>query len=273
MKSHLLKTAVLLITAYSCSNQKMDKTISGSYIIEMDCTDPSPQKISFDSVAMYISKFYSTEIGKRYENENKLNIINYFPYNQAEGLWKNITPIMGIFFYPCIDKDIIDKKSYIAFNPGNICAPSDFSEFRITTNDLAISNYSHHIDPIVDTAGIKASLKNLRIPQEYIHGPIEVYGSQRVIRHNNNHIDYFSDYRGDVVYGVGFIQQSYVDSLIKQKDPMNANREAVGICTILGYDDKLSSERVRIMLLAVDGEGKLFADSNAYCVEKSWPPK
>lgn len=223
--------------------------------------------ITFAEAADYISAFLSTASGKNFSNSYGIGSLFALPAIPSS---EPTTPMHGTFFFPCCDPSrpnelvfgyvdgakLNNADDYSSYDPSNLgTLKSSAVSLQYTSVGTAPADVSQFLSKM-DLSG-------------YLAGglfPTPIHAQPE----NANFRAFFSSEVDAVNYAVGFFENPAVYQLWTQA-------EAVTFCAFLGFDDSLTYDKVRIVLIGVDSNGKLILTNNgqnvAVLLEKSWPRK
>lgn len=237
------------------------KFIADSTVI---CDSATSHIFPFDSAAILIANFASSEKGKKFVKQNGLG--NYISFSDLYMLNLNSNP--GYFFYDCYE----DGKAYFAIKSGMNCKKNYRASYAISDNEkykITSLYYSYWrlFPSLIEPKDIEDYLKNqqndtsrLRLKQDEILG-------KEVRFANNEFINELGGGNYHSSHGYSFFNKGDFERLKSQDG-------AVGVAIFRGLDvkveDGITQEYDRIILIAVNADGTFM---NNLVLERSWPPK
>jgi hypothetical protein len=223
--------------------------------------------ITFAEAADYISSFLNKPSGKQFSNDfgiGSLFPLPAIPNHPPTALTK------GTFFYPCcngaqpnelvfgyVDNvSLSNSDDYSSYNPANF---GTLETSAVTLQYTSIGTSSADVSDFLTKMDLSTYLTGGLFPMP-----------NHVVADNQNFRTFFARDVDSVSYGAGFFENPAVYDMWTQEG-------AVTFCAFLGLDDSLTYDKVRIVLIGVDSNGKLILTTNgqnvAVLLDKSWPRK
>jgi hypothetical protein len=267
----------LSIMICSCEKKKSDNSSKPEVIHKIEqstATNPKDPKNCSDSVqnhiidgntaVRYITAFWQDQtciaFGKRYGAGEyvALDTTNY-------GL---IDPIPGMSIFPCVALPPFNDL-YFAFKKDTICPENGAIE--ISDKDTFLTshiNYSGFKDIHRNYDSIKSNLSNAIVPNYLRFRPDSLIDGALVRNMNREFNTKFKSNQDYSTFGFGFMKDTNVADVLRQT---YGNRKVVGFWTFFGFDEGAIPQKIRLVIVPVDQNGKMILEDKS-CLEKSWPP-
>ncbi len=235
-------------------------------------TDPcgeiaQDQVITPIQAAGYIVKFWQDTNCERFGD--RYGAGNFIPYNLESPIEKVIDGVYGLCIYPCVTKWTQGRDIFLTMKAATACPdlsmdiPIDDEEFleqsNVRVSEFAPKDYSNATTMI-------AALRTLEYDTSF-ERPVQLKGFQ-VKEANERYKSQFDPAQNYVNAGFAFSKANDLRSFLEQKQ----NAKAIGFYAMLGLDNTLGSDKVRIILIAVGPDGQPMLNDGDKCLEKSWPP-
>lgn len=226
-----------------------------------------PHLITFAEAADYISAFLNKPSGKKFSND--FGIGSLFPLptipNQPP-----TGPTKGTFFYPCCNAAQPNEVVFGYVDGAALNNPDDYASYdpaNFSTIETSAVTLQYTMAG-TSSADVSDYLTKMDL-STYLTGGLFPMPNH-VVADNQKFRTFFARDVDSVSYGAGFFESPSVYDMWTQAG-------AVTFCAFLGFDDSLTYDKVRIVLIGVDSNGKLILTSNgqnvAVLLDKSWPRK
>lgn len=235
-------------------------------------------KIHIDTAIKYISRFWTDPEGMPFGE--KYGAGSYVPFDPQiidAKSDKTVPPYYGYSFYSGI-KTFGADELFISVKKDIVCPGITDPQSNIKINDKFYSLKSN-FDIIPRTSRTEYALKQylrdeFKVKSGEVASTMELIPTKDVFDANEIYKEAWKGARNYGNYGFGFFRSAYIYNIYDQPDlrAIGIDPTINGFACFLGYIPEKPSEKVRIVLIPVNQNGKLLLHPETYCVEKSWPP-
>ncbi len=262
MKKLFINSPILFLTLMFCDQPGKSK-------------QPPYHTIKYKDAKAYINKFLlqNKELYQKAHNVSLGGFISKELFTE-----KFLAKVDAIRFYPCYIKDPINGDSvFLAFmrdenydNESEIqCALDDTADlnhssesFTYKSSDPSTVGVNQFITTQTGGIGMEEDTKKGR--------DVKIYAQEFLSQYTVNSRPVNSSL-------CGAFARDEILSLLDQVDPTNANEKiCVGIRFFFGYDEERTNDKIRLILIGVDKNGKNITQykdgSEPPMMERNWPP-
>lgn len=226
------------------------------------------QRITPQKAATYISNFWLNQTCERFGN--RYGAGNFIPY-QLDAPILNLLDegTFGVCLFPCATHWTKGSDIFMTMKAATACP--NLSQV-ITIEDEDVLEQSNvrvkKFDPIdySDDTKMLQAIRNIEYDTEF-DLPVQLLGKQ-VREANDRYKSIFDPQEGYVNAGFAFTKGTDLRWVLDQR----GENKAIGFYAFLGLDNEIPTDRIRLILIAVDENGAPMLNDNERCLEKSWPP-